>query len=208
MDDLLPRADISGSINGELLGKLTSANWKERKEGLGEVEGLLAAAGGRIQPCVSSLVACDVLKGVCSHWQARQACDWRGGWPGTHQTTLHHTPTPTPTAQVGDLMPALKGRFTDTNKNLAAQALTVLAALARAMGRPIAREARPILSPAIKCICDSKSYVRVCTTAVLQGHCVWGSRHGSTQHPKNSSPHSHAQHAAAAAALAGACCRD
>jgi hypothetical protein len=54
MDDLLPRADISGQITGELVGKLTSANWKERKEGLDEVEGILAAAGGRIQPCVSN----------------------------------------------------------------------------------------------------------------------------------------------------------
>jgi hypothetical protein len=56
MDDLLPRADISGQITGELLGKLTSANWKERKEGLDEVEAILAAAGGRIQPCVSGWV--------------------------------------------------------------------------------------------------------------------------------------------------------
>jgi hypothetical protein len=56
-------------------------------------------------------------------------------------------------------MPALKGRFTDTNKNLAAQALGVLASVARAMGRPIAREARPILGPAVRCICDSKANV-------------------------------------------------
>jgi hypothetical protein len=35
------------------VGKLTSTNWKERKEGLDEVEAILAAAGGRIQPCVS-----------------------------------------------------------------------------------------------------------------------------------------------------------
>lgn len=55
MDDLLPRTDISSQITGELIGKLGSANWKERKEGLDEVEAILAAAGGRIRPCVSQL---------------------------------------------------------------------------------------------------------------------------------------------------------
>lgn len=62
-------------------------------------------------------------------------------------------------AQVGDLMPALKARFQDANRNLGAQALLLLASLARAMGRPIAREARPILGPAVKCMCDAKTQV-------------------------------------------------
>lgn len=53
MDDLLPRADISSQITGELIGMLGSANWKERKQGMDDVEAILAAAGGRIQPCVS-----------------------------------------------------------------------------------------------------------------------------------------------------------
>ena len=52
MDDLLPRADISSQISGELLTKLGSANWKERKEALDDVDAMLMAAGGRIQPCV------------------------------------------------------------------------------------------------------------------------------------------------------------
>jgi hypothetical protein len=56
-------------------------------------------------------------------------------------------------------MPALKGRFQDANRNLGAQALQLLASLAKAMGRPIAREARPVLGPAVKCICDSKNVV-------------------------------------------------
>lgn len=61
--------------------------------------------------------------------------------------------------QVGDLMPAIKARFQDANRNLGAQALLLVASLARAMGRPIAREARPVLGPAVKCICDSKNFV-------------------------------------------------
>lgn len=56
-------------------------------------------------------------------------------------------------------MPALKARFQDANRNLGAQALLLVASLARAMGRPIAREARPVLGPAVKCICDSKNFV-------------------------------------------------
>ncbi|WIA20537.1 hypothetical protein OEZ85_004931 [Tetradesmus obliquus] len=150
MDDLLPRADISGQITGELVGKLTSTNWKERQEALFEVEGILAAAGGRIQPCV------------------------------------------------GDLMPALKGRFNDSNKNLIALALTLLpccccrrccccccsnknlialaltllAKLAKAMGRGIAREARPVLGPALRCLCDSKPFVRAAVVEMLE---AWAS---------------------------------
>jgi hypothetical protein len=60
MDDLLPRADISGQITGELISKLNSSNWHERKEGLDLVEGILTGAGGRIQPGVS--VACCGLQ--------------------------------------------------------------------------------------------------------------------------------------------------
>ena len=56
-------------------------------------------------------------------------------------------------------MPALKARFQDANRNTGAQALLLLASLARAMGRPIVREARPILGPAVKCLCDSKPNV-------------------------------------------------
>lgn len=32
MDDLLPRADISGQITGDLVGRMSSSVWKERKE--------------------------------------------------------------------------------------------------------------------------------------------------------------------------------
>jgi hypothetical protein len=57
------------------------------------------------------------------------------------------------------LLPALKNRFGDTNRNLGAQALLLLASLAKAMGKPIAREARPILGNAVACLCDSKNNV-------------------------------------------------
>lgn len=53
MDDLLPRADISGIIAGAVAA-LGSADWKERKAALDEIEAAVAGAGGRIQPSVSA----------------------------------------------------------------------------------------------------------------------------------------------------------
>jgi hypothetical protein len=60
MDDLLPRADISGEI-ASAVAALGSANWKERKAALDEIEAAVAAAGGRIQPGVGDLF--PALKG-------------------------------------------------------------------------------------------------------------------------------------------------
>lgn len=94
--------------------------------------------------------------------------------------------------QVGDLMPALKARFQDANRNLGAQTLLLLASLAKAMGKPIAREARPILGPGVKCICDSKPQVRPqcflhqarrqCGHSLLKTVCMPAHYHGSPAH--------------------------
>jgi cytoskeleton-associated protein 5 len=56
-------------------------------------------------------------------------------------------------------MSALKARMTDSNKNLVSQALILLGKLARAMGKPIDRQARMLLTPALKNISDNKSTV-------------------------------------------------
>jgi hypothetical protein len=53
MDDLLPRADISGAIAPHVAA-LGSANWKERKAALDEIDAAIASAGGRIQANVST----------------------------------------------------------------------------------------------------------------------------------------------------------
>jgi cytoskeleton-associated protein 5 len=47
----------------------------------------------------------------------------------------------------------------DSNKNLTAQALQLLARLARAMGKPIDRAAHSLLEPALKNISDQKAQV-------------------------------------------------
>jgi hypothetical protein len=76
MDDLLPRADISGAIAGPV-AQLGSANWKERKAALDEIESAIAAAGGRVQANVSAREptgrgrAADVL---CLGTRPRLAC--------------------------------------------------------------------------------------------------------------------------------------
>ncbi len=50
--------------------------------------------------------------------------------------------------------------MTDSNRNLAARALLVLAELGAAMGPPIERIARPALGPALACLSDKKKQVR------------------------------------------------
>ncbi|KAL0039701.1 hypothetical protein WJX77_005628 [Trebouxia sp. C0004] len=60
-DALLPRIDISSQITSKLVANMGSANWKERNAALDEVEEIIKAAGGRIQPSVGDLMS--ALKG-------------------------------------------------------------------------------------------------------------------------------------------------
>lgn len=71
-DELLPRADISGSISGRLLTELGSAQWKDRSRAVDEVEGLVSGAGGRIQPNVGELLSALKVK-LRSRPQAQSA---------------------------------------------------------------------------------------------------------------------------------------
>ncbi|PRW20522.1 microtubule associated isoform A [Chlorella sorokiniana] len=61
---------------------------------------------------------------------------------------------------VGELFPALKGRMTDSNRNLAAKVLQLLGDIARAMGPPFDKGARPVLFPAVANLSDNKKQVR------------------------------------------------
>lgn len=56
-DALLPRTDISSQITTKLVNSIGSANWKERNAALEEVEGIIKAAGSRIQPNVGDLMS-------------------------------------------------------------------------------------------------------------------------------------------------------
>ncbi len=65
-------------------------------------------------------------------------------------------------------MGALKGRMSDSNKNLMAQALALTGKLARAMGKAIDRAARPLLGPALRNLSDNKASVRACMHACVR----------------------------------------
>jgi cytoskeleton-associated protein 5 len=52
--------------------------------------------------------------------------------------------------QTGDLLPALRARLGDANKNLVIQALQALGVLATAMGKPIGKEYKAILPSILK----------------------------------------------------------
>ncbi len=73
MDDLLPRTDISGQVNGELLGMLNSGQPKERMKGVDAVDAVLKGAGGRVGPDVGDLI--PALKVRCFGWWW-----WCFGW--------------------------------------------------------------------------------------------------------------------------------
>lgn len=69
-------------------------------------------------------------------------------------------------------MGALKQRLADSNKNLQAQALGLVARLARATGRAIDRCARPLLGPALRNLSDNKATVgAVCVFCLCTCHC-------------------------------------
>ena len=72
--------------------------------------------------------------------------------------------------QTGELLPELKKRLADSNKNLTTQALTVLGRIAKAMGRAIDRNAKPLLAPAVKNITDQKQTVRPLHSGRLKGY--------------------------------------
>lgn len=51
----------------------------------------------------------------------------------------------------------------DSNKNLVIQNLQLVGKLACAMGKPINRECRGVVGPAVKCLTDNKPVVRSVT---------------------------------------------
>lgn len=75
---------------------------------------------------------------------------------------------------VGDLFPALKGRLSDANKNLIAQAIKVLSKIAIAMGKPIERQGKSIIEPALMSLSDAKPVVRTAVIELMDSWCSAG----------------------------------
>ncbi|XXG85325.1 hypothetical protein AAC387_Pa11g0421 [Persea americana] len=67
----------------------------------------------------------------------------------------------------GELFGALRGRLYDSNKNLVMATLAVIGGIASAMGPPVEKSSKGILSDVLKCLSDNKKHMRECTLNAL-----------------------------------------
>ncbi|KAI9105402.1 hypothetical protein DFS34DRAFT_7380 [Phlyctochytrium arcticum] len=67
-----------------------------------------------------------------------------------------------------ELMAALKGRLTDSNKNLAMNAVEITGQLAVAVGKPFERYVRTVIGPMTTLLGDQKAHVRGAAIAALE----------------------------------------
>lgn len=189
-DELLPRSDISLSITSALMANLSSSNWKERKEAMDSIEGLITSAGGRIQPQVCTNSVLHVAELV---WQAGGtfgpscgcvALVWLEFQDLSHGSRFWYLSAmlvceidvcnfacgcQTLHIQVGELFSGLKARMADSNKNLVVQALSLVGKLAKAMGKGINRSGSIVLAPALKNLSDNKHNVRIMLPCLMSG---------------------------------------
>ena len=120
--------------SSKLITSMSSANWKERNLALEEVEGILQAAGGRIQPSIGDLIpAVKVQPAGTNHLMA--ACMQALSYCQSSKS---------------------QARLTDSNKNLVARALLLLGDLAKALGPAFDRVGRPIVQQSVTFLADNK----------------------------------------------------
>ncbi|KAJ3021312.1 Microtubule-associated protein, microtubule dynamics during spindle orientation [Thoreauomyces humboldtii] len=67
-----------------------------------------------------------------------------------------------------ELIPALKGRLTDSNKNLAMNAVELIGNLALAVGKPFERHSRVLVGPMVALFGDQKAHVRGAALTALE----------------------------------------
>lgn len=72
---------------------------------------------------------------------------------------------------VGDLFVALKGRMSDANKNLIAYAIKIFSKLTQAMGKPIEKQGKIALEPALLSLSDAKPVVRGAVIELMESWC-------------------------------------
>eukprot|EP00210_Caulerpa_lentillifera_P009280 g8845.t1 len=72
---------------------------------------------------------------------------------------------------VGDLFVALRGRMADANKNLIAYAIKVFSKLTKAMGKPIEKQGKIALEPALLSLSDAKPVVRGAVIELMEAWC-------------------------------------
>ncbi|KAJ3412335.1 Microtubule-associated protein, microtubule dynamics during spindle orientation [Chytridiales sp. JEL 0842] len=71
-------------------------------------------------------------------------------------------------SNLGDLIPALKARLSDANKNLAMNTVEIVGNLAIAVGKPFDRHAKQILSPMATLLGDQKVHIRTAALTALE----------------------------------------
>ncbi|KAG9134204.1 hypothetical protein Leryth_023206 [Lithospermum erythrorhizon] len=67
----------------------------------------------------------------------------------------------------GELFGALKGRLSDSNKNLIMASLSSIGGVASAMGPAVEKASKGILADVLKCLGDNKKHMRECTLTTL-----------------------------------------
>ncbi|KAH7654180.1 cytoskeleton-associated protein 5 [Dioscorea alata] len=67
----------------------------------------------------------------------------------------------------GELFVALRGRLCDSNKNLVMATLATIGGIAYAMGSPVEKASKGVLSDVLKCLGDNKKHMRECTLNTL-----------------------------------------
>ncbi|KAJ8426686.1 hypothetical protein Cgig2_018777 [Carnegiea gigantea] len=72
----------------------------------------------------------------------------------------------------GELFGALRGRLYDSNKKLVMEALSTIGSVASAMGPPVEKASKGILSDVLKCLGDNKKHMRECTLRTVDAWLV------------------------------------
>jgi cytoskeleton-associated protein 5 len=139
-DELFPRVDIDKLVPSSVVSAINDTNWKNRKEALEQVQGILEA-NKRFK---SSLGQFDF-----------------GEAGALKQLTRPFFSFP------GDLATALKLRLADSNKVVQALALDAISRIASGMNKPFEKHVRMFTSPVAAVLADQKANIRAAGLVAL-----------------------------------------
>lgn len=127
------------------------------------------AAGSDGLPCedISGKITPTLLKGF-------ESPDWKtrlGSIEAVNNILEEANKRIQPTG-TGALFGALRGRLCDSNRKLVMEALSTIGGVASAMGPPVEKASKGILSDVLKCLGDNKKHMRECTLRTLDAWLV------------------------------------
>eukprot|EP01117_Protostelium_nocturnum_P010147 TRINITY_DN3620_c0_g1_i2.p1 TRINITY_DN3620_c0_g1~~TRINITY_DN3620_c0_g1_i2.p1 ORF type:complete len:2002 (+),score=827.22 TRINITY_DN3620_c0_g1_i2:52-6057(+) len=113
------------------------------------------AAGGALpREDISSQISAGVLKNL-------NDADWKQRKEGLEEVAaIINAANKRIGPNLGGLIPAMKGRVSDSNKNLAVYAMEVLGLIATSMGQPIEKQSKAIIPSVLTNFTDNKKNVR------------------------------------------------